>query len=126
MKIRIFALLLCIVPFVADAETARDETARASVGRVSMAVMRSVGSKSVDVVSSSESKNIAPSGNNNNVVPETVTQQTCREAYRACMDEFCLLSDGEGERCACSSNIEKSKICICYVQMLMEHKTFIN
>ena len=116
MKIRIFALLLCIVPFVADAETARDETARASVGRVSMAVMRSVGPKSVDVVSSSESKNIAPSGNNNNVVPETVTQQTCREAYRACMDEFCLLSDGEGERCACSSNIEKSKTLIKEIQ----------
>ena len=34
---------------------------------------------------------------------------TCREAYRDCMDQFCLLDATEGERCACSSNIEKSK-----------------
>jgi len=36
----------------------------------------------------------------------------CRDAYRTCMDSFCLLDESQGERCACSDNIEyaKSKI----------------
>ena len=36
----------------------------------------------------------------------------CRDAYRACMDSFCLLDESQGERCACSDNIDlaKSKI----------------
>lgn len=33
----------------------------------------------------------------------------CRDAYRGCMDEFCLLDESQGERCACSDNIEKAK-----------------
>lgn len=35
--------------------------------------------------------------------------QTCREAYRDCMDQFCLLDQSEGERCSCSDNIAQSK-----------------
>ncbi len=36
----------------------------------------------------------------------------CRDAYRDCMDQFCLLDESQGERCACSDNINlaKSKI----------------
>ncbi len=33
----------------------------------------------------------------------------CRDAYRECMDNFCLLDESQGERCACSDNIEKAK-----------------
>ena len=33
----------------------------------------------------------------------------CREAYRQCMDEFCLLEESQGERCACSDNINAAK-----------------
>ena len=33
----------------------------------------------------------------------------CREAYRECMDNFCLLDESQGERCACSDNIEAAK-----------------
>ena len=33
----------------------------------------------------------------------------CREAYRQCMDEFCLLDESQGERCACSDNINRAK-----------------
>ena len=33
----------------------------------------------------------------------------CRETYRDCMDQFCLLDESQGERCACSDNIELSK-----------------
>ena len=36
----------------------------------------------------------------------------CRDAYRDCMDQFCLLDESQGERCACSDNIDlaRSKI----------------
>ena len=33
----------------------------------------------------------------------------CREAFRECMDNFCLLDESQGERCACSDNIEAAK-----------------
>ncbi len=33
----------------------------------------------------------------------------CRTAYRDCMDQFCLLDESEGQRCACSDNINASK-----------------
>ena len=44
----------------------------------------------------------------------------CREAYRACMDEFCLLDESEGYRCACSSNINQSKDLIQEIQKIQE------
>ncbi len=40
----------------------------------------------------------------------------CRTAYRACMDEFCLLDESEGGRCACSSTINQSKDLIKEIQ----------
>ena len=41
-----------------------------------------------------------------------VSSSDCRSAYRQCMDDFCLLDESQGERCACSENINlaKSKI----------------
>ena len=44
----------------------------------------------------------------------------CRDAYRACMDEFCMLDESEGYRCACSSNIEASKSLIQEIQKIQE------
>ena len=44
--------------------------------------------------------------------------ENCRDAYQACMDEFCLLDETEGSRCACSDNIEKSKKLIQEVQKI--------
>ncbi len=49
-----------------------------------------------------------------------VASKDCREAYRACMDEFCLLDESEGYRCACSSNINKSKDLIKEIQKIQE------
>ncbi len=37
------------------------------------------------------------------------TSENCRDAYRQCMDEFCLLDESQGERCACSDNIISAK-----------------
>ncbi|MBO4672667.1 MAG: hypothetical protein J5608_03385 [Alphaproteobacteria bacterium] len=42
----------------------------------------------------------------------------CREAYQACMDDFCLLDETEGGRCACSANIERSKKLIQEIQQI--------
>ena len=42
----------------------------------------------------------------------------CREAYQACMDDFCMLDESEGGRCACSDNIEKSKSLIKQIQQI--------
>jgi len=50
----------------------------------------------------------------------TTTSESCRDAYRACMDEFCLLDESEGYRCACSSNIEQSKSLIQEIQEIQE------
>ncbi len=116
MKIRIFALLLCMVPCVASSAV-RDETARIGVGRVSMAAARnfSVANLSSPKDNSSSSGVVVTPGENTN--PVTVeTNENCRDAYRACMDEFCLLDESEGGRCACSANINKSKKLIKEIQ----------
>ena len=40
----------------------------------------------------------------------TTTKDTdCKTAYRDCMDQFCLMDESEGMRCACSDNINASK-----------------
>lgn len=58
------------------------------------------------------------SDNNND---NTQTSSTnCREAYRTCMDEFCLLDESEGNRCACSANINKSKSLIQEIQKIQQ------
>ncbi len=50
----------------------------------------------------------------------TPVSGSCRDAYRQCMDEFCLLDESEGYRCACSSNINKSKSLIQEIQRIQE------
>ena len=54
----------------------------------------------------------------NDTTTETTTEVTtetttvsgdCRDSYRKCMDEFCLLDESQGERCACSNNINSAK-----------------
>ncbi len=54
--------------------------------------------------------------------PEPVVEPTrpadCRDVYRSCMDDFCLLDETEGGRCACSDNIEKSKPLIQEIQKI--------
>ena len=42
-------------------------------------------------------------------VAEVVSGGDCRAAYRQCMDDFCLLDENQGERCACSNNINRAK-----------------
>ena len=122
MKIRIFALLFCIVPAVAGAISVQTINTQAGVSRVSMAVAPSAGIKSVKIAEDAvapETFTLTMGGNEHVVTPTTNKPKKsgdCRKSYRACMDEFCLLDESEGERCACSSNINKSKSLIKEIQ----------
>ena len=137
MKIRILAALLVLVPGVSFA-AARDGNARVGVQRVSMAGARapniataSGGNVNGNPTMSSKVSSVAVEvadevdAAEEIVISEEVGSATpktgnCREAYRACMDEFCLLDESEGYRCACSSNINQSKDLIQEIQKIQE------
>lgn len=137
MKIRILAALLVLVPGVSFA-AARDGNARVGVQRVSMAGARapnittaSGGNVNGNPTMSSKVSSVAVEvADEVDVAEEFVVSEevgsaapktgNCREAYRACMDEFCLLDESEGYRCACSSNINQSKDLIQEIQKIQE------
>ena len=137
MKIRILAALLVLVPGVSFAAV-RDGNARVGMKRVSMAGARapnittaSGGNVNGNPTMSSKVSSVAVEvadevdAAEEIVVSEEVGSATpktgnCREAYRACMDEFCLLDESEGYRCACSSNINQSKDLIQEIQKIQE------
>ena len=131
MKIHVIALLLCMVPYVASSATERDENARIGVNRVSMAGVRSIPNMAVNLKkpTSQTPTNTNTSGGGNNNGDDNGgsgdggntgqdNNGSCRDAYRACMDEFCLLDESEGYRCACSDNINKSKDLIQEIQKI--------
>ena len=104
MKIHVIALLLCMVPYVASSATERDENARIGVNRVSMAGVRSIPNMAVNLKkpTSQTPTNTNTSGGGNNNGDDNGgsgdggntgqdNNGSCRDAYRACMDEFCLL-----------------------------------
>lgn len=66
----------------------------------------------IGVVPDNSGTSSGDSGTRTSGVSETTGSADCRDAYRECMDNFCLLDESQGERCACSDNIEyaKSKI----------------
>ena len=136
MKVRILAMLLAIMPGVAMAAQ-RSDNARVGVNRVAMAGVRgpnmaqtlTSGTKSdvaddegsLDDVPSTDVPGDVPSDGPSDVPNDKpVSNGNCREAYRACMDEFCLLDESEGYRCACSSNINQSKSLIQEIQKIQE------
>ena len=137
MKIRILAALLVLVPGVSFAAV-RDGNARVGMQRVSMAGARApniatasggnvngnptmsskVSSVAVEVADEVDAaEEIVVSEEVGSAAPKT---GNCREAYRACMDECCLLDESEGYRCACSSNINQSKDLIQEIQKIQE------
>lgn len=133
MKIHVIALLLCAVPCMVSAATTRGEDARIGVNRVSMAGVRGIPNMSVNLNNGTQNTNTGTTvsgggqpgnpgdnggsdGGNDN--PGDENSGSCRDAYRACMDEFCLLDESEGYRCACSDNINKSKDLINEIQKI--------
>ncbi|MFQ6745012.1 MAG: hypothetical protein ACLRFN_03505, partial [Alphaproteobacteria bacterium] len=159
MNLRIFALLLAVMPGVSDAAV-RSEAARVGMQRAGGAGMRAPtmvkNLKKSDAKSTKTSKTSQPK--KAEVVEEEYEEEysedyeeeyddtdveysddeyveeveeeveekpapksaNCRDAYRECMDEFCLLDESEGYRCACSSNINKSKSLIQEIQKIQE------
>ena len=73
----------------------------------------------------SQSNDVSSTGSNDGTSSSAAVQATtektnCRDVYRACMDQFCLLDETEGSRCACSSNINQSKSLIQEIQEIQE------
>ena len=116
-SIKIFSLFL-LVPTVAFGATRADSTVRVGMNRISQTGARlpatGVASpvvKGVDTVVESDevSDTEVVVKSSSSDVSETTDAASCRDAYRECMDSFCLLDENQGERCACSDNIERAK-----------------
>ena len=143
MKLGLFFTLLCVLPGLAFGAERDDSAVRVGVNRVSIAGARmptavnTITETSADDNSATTTSNTnttvqvvaasapaAPSNNAQSATDSTgsssAEKTSCREAYRACMDEFCLLDESEGNRCACSSNINQSKSLIQEIQKLQE------
>ncbi len=144
MKLKNIAVLLILIPGVAFAAV-RGNNARVGVSRVSAAAGRApniTGKTSSPTMTTGTKKtssgDAADEGVDDSVeevveeveevvetapaktTKEVVVSGNCRDAYRECMDEFCLLDESEGYRCACSSNINKSKSLIQEIQQIQE------
>ena len=131
MRLVSFLTLLCAVPTMAFGAARDTDAVRIGVTRMSMAGARSpnmvvkiqptVTTKptvtTAGVTTSTTSKPVAAVAKNTTSDAKS-TDTDCRTAYRACMDEFCLLDESEGRRCACSSNIEQSKTLIQEIQKI--------
>ena len=127
MKMMKFLPILLVLPSVVFAASRGDTTARVGMGRGSQAGAR-MSVTAADVQEAREQASQSgiisesagdekTSGNPARKMPSITGDVAtgtgdCRDAYRECMDSFCLLDESQGERCACSDNIEyaKSKI----------------
>lgn len=135
MRLGLFFTLLCVVPGLAYGDARSDAGARIGVTRMSMAGARApnmtgnLGSKkgATPTITTNTSGGGTPVPTPNpepkpepksDPTPTSEPDASCRAAYRACMDEFCLLDESEGNRCACSDNINKSKTLIQEIQRI--------
>ncbi len=137
MKIKIFVMLLCMTPLAATAAV-RGSDSRVGVNRMAMAGVRGGPNSSADLNQTTQptmttqpavkAPSVQAKPDESNVSGGADSDKgtvpapgvNCRDAYRACMDEFCLLDESEGYRCACSDNINKSKSLIQEILSLQE------
>ncbi len=127
MKFKTILVALCILPGMAVAAE-RPENARVGIVRASGAVSRAPNVTNVTGMKSGHTTTVATAERKAAGVAATAQETalktaeadpaTCRDAYRACMDEFCLLDESEGYRCACSDNISQSKPLIVDIQKI--------
>ena len=133
MKISLLVLLSVLMPSVSFA-VMRGEDARVGVQRISMVGVR--GPNMAQTITSAPKAEVSTQPSTGDKVPDSgdddtsaddttdgsspAPNQNCREAYRACMDEFCLLDESEGYRCACSANINQSKTLIQEIQKIQD------
>ena len=119
-NIKILSLLL-MFPICAFGAERGESVGRIGVNRISQTATRAsngVASASMkstkSMVGVAEKTSVESNSNTNTIVESGVTDTNgavanCRDAYRKCMDEFCLLEESQGERCACSDNINAAK-----------------
>lgn len=134
MKIRNLVLCLCILPMAVWAATPASN-ARVGMTRsnsnsgVRMSALNNVTTKKVAAapvveqrggatVTEAQEESAEEEEETQEETKKEVTPENCREVYQACMDDFCLLDETEGARCACSDNIEKSKSLIQQIQKI--------
>lgn len=138
MKLNFFLAVLMMIPGVAVAATRDSASVRVGVSRANQVGARMpsmvagttqmVTNTSVSTSNPTLSKNPNTGSNSssgssdsgNSTSDDNTSSESCRDAYRACMDDFCLLDESEGYRCACSSNIEQSKSLIQEIQEIQE------
>ena len=104
MKIISILPVLFLMPTVVFGATRGESSVRVGVTRETMTGARMSSVMASASQEQAEKDQIISTGSGNS--------DSCRDAYRSCMDQFCLLDESQGERCACSENIElaKSKI----------------
>lgn len=103
MKLFSFLSLLLVFPTFAFGAERSNAVVRAGASRVSQNVTRMA-----PVAATKKAEAVAESADKTDKsVEESATD--CRASYRECMDNFCLLDENQGERCACSDNINRAK-----------------
>ncbi len=121
MKILNFLPILLVVPSVVYGAVRGDSSARIGMSRGSQAGVRmSVSAADIQKARDEALENVSSdnavktvgaveSVQENSATLAKAMSGDCRDAYRECMDSFCLLDESQGERCACSDNIERAK-----------------
>ena len=109
-------LLMLVVPTIAFGAGRGDGTARVGMNRVSQSGARMVSAPKVADTSAVSNADGSETTNTTTTTKENRTETVssgpageCRDSYRECMDNFCLLDENQGERCACSNNINRAK-----------------
>ena len=125
MKLRNIVLALLLVPFaVWDASAANNARVGMSRGGGAAAQRMVPAKKAAPSAPVVEKRTVVAADveeedvQENESVASTKAKGNCREAYQACMDDFCLLDETEGGRCACSDNINRSKKLIQEIQKI--------
>lgn len=135
MKIKYFVGLLAIIPCIALA--AQREGGRTGIRGASMASApkvqamakknTKVKAATVEVVEEEpeeaeieEIVEVKETTEPEKVAEKKLDGEECRDAYRECMDEFCMLDESEGGRCSCSDRIKQSKSLIQEIQKIQQ------
>ena len=105
MKLFSIVSLLLLVPGFAFGAGRSNSAVRVGTNRVAQAGARM---SSVATLNTAETQSATTDSGTDSDVSSGAAAD-CRDAYRECMDNFCLLDESQGERCACSNNINRAK-----------------
>ncbi len=116
MKIIKILPILLVLPLVVYGATRGDSAARIGMMRGNQAASR-MPAVSGGKITTGSAVNVSGGASDSVAVDNQVSSSAkvasasgdCHDAYQECMDSFCLLDESQGERCACSDNIERAK-----------------